>query len=286
MKRLHDFLARKIPAYYHWHKHPIAGTTHWALFIVISCVLTSNLLFVVNSYAQTVDNADASSTLPVVEDTASTTPVEISAPIDIVSPTIDATSSVPEVVSSTTQIQIEADNVSTTSPDLIGTTTVAATNDNSTTTEIVATSTSVTNQILQEKTELATTSPDSTVSPVNTASVIPVASHDILSTSTEPNPQISTVSILTFMVPAIVMNSLTIPVNHFEVSDSSQVLAYMITMTAQAPSSGDSGWMQSVPSKYVLPRGGTKTLYAWIKDIHGIVQASKSARVTSMIFSK
>ncbi|MDD5164998.1 MAG: hypothetical protein PHG25_00440 [Candidatus Pacebacteria bacterium] len=125
MKSLHDFLSRTVPAYYSWHKHPLAGTTHWVSFMAISCVLTANLLFAVNSYAQTVDgNASTTEDNTIVtEQTTDNSPLintESTSTVAVPAETIDQASS---TQTNTTDTAVSVVVPAATSTDSVATTT-------------------------------------------------------------------------------------------------------------------------------------------------------------------
>ncbi len=131
MKSLHDFISRTVPAYYRWHKHPLAGTAHWALFVAIGCALTANLLFAVNSYAQTVDGTTAEESTISTEQVVNT---DISANAENVT-TESAEVSTTNPVSTTTATQIDQTEATTT--DVVASVVVS----DATSTDIIATTT-------------------------------------------------------------------------------------------------------------------------------------------------
>jgi hypothetical protein len=106
-----------------------------------------------------------------------------------------------------------------------------------------------------------------------------------ISSSTSSSSQ-STLSITNFAVSGIVMNTLVVPILHFEVSDQSSVTGYLVTNSTTTPSVDDAGWSSVAPSVYVSKSGGSKILYAWVKDSAGNMASSIKARVTIMIFVK
>jgi hypothetical protein len=81
-----------------------------------------------------------------------------------------------------------------------------------------------------------------------------------------------------FNIPST-STSLTVPVSNFTAVDNTGVAGYLLTESATAPQSSNSGWSLTVPASYFFTTAGTKTLYAWVKDAAGNVSASLSAKV-------
>ncbi len=228
MKMLHDLFSRTIPAYYRWHKHPLAGTTHWALFVAISCAFATNLLFAINSYAQTVD------------ETASTTE-------EIIVDSADASASTTDFIA-----QTQIDDTGTTTTEVI----VPVAVSDATSTDIASTSDSVatTSDQVTQGSGSSAQGPE----PISVSSI----SSDINIANTEatsvPVTQVSDLAITRFSVPAIVMNTLVVPIEHFEISDQSLVSGYMVNASSVAPSVDDFRWTTSAPSSITFPKGARK----------------------------
>ena len=81
-----------------------------------------------------------------------------------------------------------------------------------------------------------------------------------------------------FSVPTT-SSSLTIPISTFKATDNIGVTGYLLTETASNPLTGTEGWTALVPSDYVFPSAGSKTLYAWVKDAAGNVNYQKNSSV-------
>jgi hypothetical protein len=80
-------------------------------------------------------------------------------------------------------------------------------------------------------------------------------------------------------------SSLTVPVNSFTASDNNAVTGFMLTESATAPLAVDTGWSAVAPVSYSFATEGTKTLYAWAKDLAGNVSESASGQVVISISS-
>jgi hypothetical protein len=97
--------------------------------------------------------------------------------------------------------------------------------------------------------------------------------------STLNNPTDEVIPVVTaFNIPST-STSLTVPVSNFTAVDNTGVAGYLLTESATAPQSSNSGWSLTVPASYFFTTAGTKTLYAWVKDAAGNVSASLSAKV-------
>lgn len=83
--------------------------------------------------------------------------------------------------------------------------------------------------------------------------------------------------IITAFVISSTVNSLTISVDTFTVSDEGQVVGYLITETADVPSADDPNWNGTVPTEFSVSFVGSKTLYAWAKDDSGNISEGFSA---------
>lgn len=92
-------------------------------------------------------------------------------------------------------------------------------------------------------------------------------------------PDISAPLVSNFSIPAS-STSLTISINSFIASDNIGVNAYLITESTTKPLASAAGWSGTVPVNYTISGAGTKTLYAWAKDLTGNVSNYLSATVT------
>ena len=81
-----------------------------------------------------------------------------------------------------------------------------------------------------------------------------------------------------FTVPST-SSSLTVTTS-VTASDNIGVTGYLITESATAPSATAAGWSVTAPTSYTFASAGSKTLYAWAKDLAGNVSLSRSASVT------
>jgi len=71
--------------------------------------------------------------------------------------------------------------------------------------------------------------------------------------------------------------SLTVPISTFTATDNVGVTGYALSESNSAPGSG---WAGSAPTSYTFATAGSKTLYAWAKDVVGNVSPSRNASVT------
>ena len=85
-------------------------------------------------------------------------------------------------------------------------------------------------------------------------------------------------TVTAFTIPST-SSSLTVTTS-VVASDNFGVTGYLITESATAPSATVSGWTLSAPTSYTFATAGSKTLYAWAKDLAGNVSLSRSASVT------
>lgn len=86
-------------------------------------------------------------------------------------------------------------------------------------------------------------------------------------------------TITAFTIPTTA-SSLTISVTSFTATDATGVVGYKLTESATPPSTGDTGWSSTYPASYTFSSAGSKTLYAWAKDVAGNVSASAVDSVT------
>ncbi|MGC9353560.1 MAG: right-handed parallel beta-helix repeat-containing protein, partial [Mariniphaga sp.] len=73
--------------------------------------------------------------------------------------------------------------------------------------------------------------------------------------------------------------TLSVPINIFTATDNVAVTGYKLSENPNTPDPDDSGWSETVPSRYTFSSEGIKTLYAWAKDAAGNVSVSESAQV-------
>lgn len=85
-------------------------------------------------------------------------------------------------------------------------------------------------------------------------------------------------SVNAFTIP-ITATSLTVTGISISASDNVGVTGYLLTESATTPSSMAAGWTASAPTSYAFTSAGTKTLYAWVRDLAGNVSLPKSASV-------
>jgi M6 family metalloprotease-like protein len=97
------------------------------------------------------------------------------------------------------------------------------------------------------------------------------ATFSLIADTTKPE-------ISSFSIPAT-SRSLTVPVISLIASDNVAVAAYLLTESATAPSAASPGWSSSSPTSYSFVSAGSKTLYAWVKDVAGNVSANLRATV-------
>ena len=89
-------------------------------------------------------------------------------------------------------------------------------------------------------------------------------------------------TILTFSVPAA-STSRIVPISALTATDNVGVSGYLVNESAAVPTLTDSGWSSSVPASYTFASEGSKTLYAWARDLAGNVSARMSAAVLVVV---
>jgi len=72
-------------------------------------------------------------------------------------------------------------------------------------------------------------------------------------------------------------SSRTVPISTFSATDNISITAYLITQSAVAPLPTATGWTAVAPTSYTVSGCGSKTLYAWVKDVSGNVSQAASA---------
>jgi hypothetical protein len=80
-------------------------------------------------------------------------------------------------------------------------------------------------------------------------------------------------TVTAFTVPETT-SGLTVTVSTF--TASADATAYIITESATAPELTNSAWSATAPSTFTLSATGTKTMYAWVRDVAGNISASAS----------
>ena len=86
-----------------------------------------------------------------------------------------------------------------------------------------------------------------------------------------------------FIAPAVsgfivsTSNSLTVSISTFTATDNIGVTGYLITESPEIPSVSDSRWSTTAPTNFTVSGAGSRTLYAWAKDLAGNISASSGA---------
>ena len=86
-------------------------------------------------------------------------------------------------------------------------------------------------------------------------------------------------TITTFNMPAT-STSLTVPISKFTATDNVKVTGYLVKTTSSKPLATSTKWRATKPTSYKFGTGGTKTLYAWVKDAAGNISARRKDTVT------
>jgi len=76
-----------------------------------------------------------------------------------------------------------------------------------------------------------------------------------------------------FVIPSTA-TSLTVTITTFTATDNTAVTGYLVNESASEPSLGDGDWSGSAQSQYIFDTEGSKTLYAWAKDVAGNISSS------------
>jgi type II secretory pathway pseudopilin PulG len=93
-----------------------------------------------------------------------------------------------------------------------------------------------------------------------------------------PPADITAPEITEFVVP-VFSYSKTVPITTFTATDNIYVTGYKITESNTPPSPDTIGWTATATTTYTFGSGGSKTLYAWVKDAGGNVSSSASDSV-------
>jgi|SRR3989339_923268 len=86
-------------------------------------------------------------------------------------------------------------------------------------------------------------------------------------------------SISSFTIPTT-STSLAISITTLSATDSTGVTGYLLNETGSTPSAGSGPWSSTPPTSYTFTTQGTKTLYAFAKDLAGNVSLSSSDTIT------
>jgi hypothetical protein len=100
-----------------------------------------------------------------------------------------------------------------------------------------------------------------------------------LSANDSINVDLVAPSITGFTIPTESL-SLTINISSFTANDNFAVTGYLVNESASTPNVDDAGWSGTAPTNYIFSTDGSKTLYAWVKDIVGNISASASANIS------
>lgn len=79
-----------------------------------------------------------------------------------------------------------------------------------------------------------------------------------------------------FNIPAT-STSLTVKITAFTATDTILISGYMVTEAATPPGASATGWSGAPPKNHTFSSTGAKTLYAWVKDVAGVVSSGLSA---------
>ena len=80
-------------------------------------------------------------------------------------------------------------------------------------------------------------------------------------------------TVTAFTIPTTA-STLAVAITTLSATDAVGVTGYMVTESATAPLTGDTGWSASAPTAFTFSSAGAKTLYAWAKDAAGNVSAA------------
>lgn len=92
-------------------------------------------------------------------------------------------------------------------------------------------------------------------------------------------------TVTAFTIPET-YSSLTVPITTFTATDGVGVTGYCVNESASSPSAGTcsgSGWAGTAQPSFSFTSSGTKTLYAWAKDVAGNISSSLSDSVVITI---
>jgi hypothetical protein len=89
----------------------------------------------------------------------------------------------------------------------------------------------------------------------------------------------TTPRILSFTLPAA-WQDLTVPVLDFSAIDNGDIVGYLLTESATAPTADDAGWLGYRPTRFTFSGAGSLTLNAYVKDAADNISSVASASVT------
>jgi hypothetical protein len=87
-----------------------------------------------------------------------------------------------------------------------------------------------------------------------------------------------TPSIVSFILPET-SESLTVPIIAFTASNVSGIAGFYLSEGSFPPAFDDPAWMPEAPGAFVFVSGGSKIIYAWVKDAAGDISAISSDSV-------
>ncbi|MEI7765218.1 MAG: fibronectin type III domain-containing protein [bacterium] len=100
-----------------------------------------------------------------------------------------------------------------------------------------------------------------------------------LSASDSVNVDLIAPSITQFTIPVNSL-SLTTNISSLVATDNFMVTGYLVNESSSTPNVNDIGWSGTAPTNYIFSTDGSKTLYAWAKDVVGNISISMSANVS------
>jgi len=86
-----------------------------------------------------------------------------------------------------------------------------------------------------------------------------------------------------FTTPASYTTNLNIPITTFTATDEYAIAGYLITESASVPTTDDSGWGSSLPATYTVAGDGDYTLYAWVKNVAGLISQRAVSNTTVVV---
>lgn len=120
---------------------------------------------------------------------------------------------------------------------------------------------------------------DVTGTKYTTSYIIPAYGSIILMPDPNPTPSDTIApTISTFTIPAT-SASLSISGITLLATDTVGVTGYLLTGSATAPNPSSGSWSVTAPTTYTFTEAGSKTLYAWAKDLAGNVSTSSSKSI-------
>ena len=102
---------------------------------------------------------------------------------------------------------------------------------------------------------------------------------DVVFSSSSTGGDTTAPMVTEFTIPAT-SDSLTVPITSFTATDDVGVTGYLVNESSTIPSATAGGWSATAQTSYTFSTAGSKTLYAWAKDVTGNVSAARSASVT------